>query len=65
VVDHNDALLPWDKAGNRLADSLHVCRWVEQAGVDAVHVSTGSFFRIRATLRATSPSEAVHTVTTP
>jgi 2,4-dienoyl-CoA reductase (NADPH2) len=44
AVDHNDALLPWDKPGNRLADSLHVCRWVEQAGVDAVHVSTGSFF---------------------
>jgi 2,4-dienoyl-CoA reductase (NADPH2) len=44
AVDHNDAFLPWDKPGNRLADSVRVCQWVEEAGADAVHVSTGSFF---------------------
>jgi 2,4-dienoyl-CoA reductase-like NADH-dependent reductase (Old Yellow Enzyme family) len=44
AVDHNDAFLPWDKPGNRLADSVRVCGWVEEAGADAVHVSTGSFF---------------------
>jgi 2,4-dienoyl-CoA reductase-like NADH-dependent reductase (Old Yellow Enzyme family) len=44
AVDHNDAFLPWDQPGNRLVESVQVCRWVEQAGADALHVSTGSFF---------------------
>ena len=31
-------------SGNTLADSVQVCKWLEEAGVDAIHVSTGSFF---------------------
>jgi 2,4-dienoyl-CoA reductase-like NADH-dependent reductase (Old Yellow Enzyme family) len=44
AVDHNNALVPWDKPGNRLAESIQICKWVEAAGADALHISTGSFF---------------------
>jgi len=44
AVDHNDAVIPWEKPGNTLADSIEVCKWVEEAGADAIHVSTGSMF---------------------
>ena len=30
--------------GNTIADSVQVCRWLVDAGVDAIHVSRGSFF---------------------
>ncbi len=43
AVDHND-VLPWEAAGNTLQDTLQVVRWCEGAGVDAIHVSTGSLF---------------------
>lgn len=42
--DHNDAITDDEGPGNTLADTVQVCRWLEQAGVDALHVSTGSFF---------------------
>lgn len=44
VVDFNDALFPWKKKGNTLEESLQVCRWVEAAGADHLHVSIGSIF---------------------
>ena len=44
AVDHNNAVIFWEKAGNKLADSVQVCRWVEEAGADAIVVSTGSMF---------------------
>ena len=31
-------------SGNTLAESVQVCKWLQEAGVDAIHVSTGSFF---------------------
>lgn len=43
AVDHND-ILPWERKGNTLAESLQVCRWAETAGADALHVSVGSLF---------------------
>ena len=43
-TDHNTAFIPWDRRGNTIADTVRVCQWVEQAGANAVHVSTGSFF---------------------
>lgn len=42
--DHNDALSNDEGPGNTLADTVQVCQWLQQAGVDAIHVSTGSFF---------------------
>ena len=43
-VDYNDALEPWQPRGNTLDESIEVARWLEAAGVDALHISTGSFF---------------------
>jgi 2,4-dienoyl-CoA reductase-like NADH-dependent reductase (Old Yellow Enzyme family) len=44
AVDHNNAVIFWDKKGNTLKESVQVCKWLEEAGVDAIHVSTGSLF---------------------
>ena len=45
-VDHNNTLfvLRHEKPGNVIADSIQVCKWLIDAGVDSVHVSTGSAF---------------------
>jgi 2,4-dienoyl-CoA reductase-like NADH-dependent reductase (Old Yellow Enzyme family) len=37
-------LLPWLKRGNTVEESLRVCRWLEEAGVDYLHVSSGGGF---------------------
>ncbi|MGE0451618.1 MAG: NADH:flavin oxidoreductase [Vicinamibacterales bacterium] len=46
ATEHDNALalLPGRPAGNGIAESVQVCRWLVEAGVDAIHVSTGSFF---------------------
>ena len=44
TTEHANAFLPWLGKGNTIEDSLQVCRWLEQAGADAIHVSTGSTF---------------------
>ena len=33
-----------EPSGNTAAESVQVCQWLVEAGVDAIHVSTGSFF---------------------
>jgi 2,4-dienoyl-CoA reductase-like NADH-dependent reductase (Old Yellow Enzyme family) len=38
------ALLKLEKPGNTVADSIKVCQWLVAAGVDSIHVSTGSSF---------------------
>jgi 2,4-dienoyl-CoA reductase-like NADH-dependent reductase (Old Yellow Enzyme family) len=44
--DFDDALAFFNlgPSGNTLAESVQVCKWLVEAGVDAIHVSTGSFF---------------------
>lgn len=42
--DHNNALAFWESFGNRLPDTIQVCRWLEEAGVDALHISNGNSF---------------------
>jgi 2,4-dienoyl-CoA reductase-like NADH-dependent reductase (Old Yellow Enzyme family) len=46
MQDHNDAVAFFGKgpSGNTREESLQVCRWLVDAGVDAIHVSIGSFF---------------------
>jgi 2,4-dienoyl-CoA reductase-like NADH-dependent reductase (Old Yellow Enzyme family) len=44
AVDHNNAVIPWEKRGNKLEDSIQICKWAEEAGADAIVVSTGSMF---------------------
>ena len=43
AIDYNN-VIPWEGRGNTLADSIQVCKWLEAAGVDALHVSMGSLF---------------------
>ena len=46
VQEHNDAIAFFNRgpSGNTVDESIQVCKWLDQAGVDAIHVSTGSFF---------------------
>lgn len=44
AVDFHNALYPWEKKGNALEESIQICRWAEQTGADALHVSLGSTF---------------------
>jgi NADH:flavin oxidoreductases, Old Yellow Enzyme family len=44
VVDFNNALMFWEGEGNSILDSMQVCKWLEAAGVDAIHVSVGNMF---------------------
>lgn len=44
AVDHDNAVFPWRKKGNSLEDAVQVAKWLEEDGVDALHVSVGSFF---------------------
>jgi 2,4-dienoyl-CoA reductase-like NADH-dependent reductase (Old Yellow Enzyme family) len=37
-------LLPWLRRGNSVEDVVQVCRWLEEAGVDYLHVSAGTGF---------------------
>ena len=43
-LDDSLALLHRGPSGNTLEESVQVCRWLVDAGVDAIHVSIGSFF---------------------
>ena len=44
ATEYNNALSVFEPAGNTIRDSVQVCKWLEEAGVDAIHVSTGSSF---------------------
>jgi 2,4-dienoyl-CoA reductase-like NADH-dependent reductase (Old Yellow Enzyme family) len=46
VQEHNDAVAFFGigPSGNTAEESVQVCKWLVEAGVDAIHVSTGSFF---------------------
>jgi len=43
AVDRNN-VVPWEKKGNTLSESVQIAKWCEAAGADALHVSTGSLF---------------------
>jgi 2,4-dienoyl-CoA reductase-like NADH-dependent reductase (Old Yellow Enzyme family) len=43
AVDHNN-VVPWEKPGNTLDETIQVAKWAEAAGADAIHVSQGSLF---------------------
>ncbi len=46
ATEFNDALLflRLEGSGNTVQESAQVCKWLVEAGVDAIHVSTGSAF---------------------
>jgi 2,4-dienoyl-CoA reductase-like NADH-dependent reductase (Old Yellow Enzyme family) len=44
VREEANAFLFWLGRGNTREESVQVCRWLEEAGADAIHVSAGSTF---------------------
>jgi 2,4-dienoyl-CoA reductase (NADPH2) len=44
ATEFNNALVPWEKPGNTIADTVEVAKLIEREGVDAIHVSSGSAF---------------------
>ena len=44
AVDYGNDLFFWQSKGTPLAESVQVCKWLEEAGVDALHVSSGNTF---------------------
>jgi 2,4-dienoyl-CoA reductase (NADPH2) len=44
ATEYNNALARFEGPGNTIADSVQVVKWLEDAGVDAIHVSSGSSF---------------------
>ena len=44
ATEYNNALLQQEKPGNTVEDSIQVCQWLKDDGVDAIHVSSGSSF---------------------
>jgi 2,4-dienoyl-CoA reductase-like NADH-dependent reductase (Old Yellow Enzyme family) len=44
ATENNNSMVLGEARGNTIADSVEVCKWLEAEGVDAIHVSSGSFF---------------------
>lgn len=44
ATENNNSMVLGEERGNTIADSVQVCKWLEAEGVDAIHVSSGSFF---------------------
>jgi 2,4-dienoyl-CoA reductase-like NADH-dependent reductase (Old Yellow Enzyme family) len=43
AIDYNN-VIPTEGKGNTLEDSIQICKWLEEDGADALHISTGSLF---------------------
>ncbi len=43
AIDYNN-VIPWEGRGNTLKESIQICKWAEEHGADAIHVSMGSLF---------------------
>ena len=44
AIDDGKALFPWAKEGTTLEESIQVCKWLVDAGVDGLHISSGFVF---------------------
>jgi 2,4-dienoyl-CoA reductase (NADPH2) len=44
ATEYNNAVLQQEPPGNTVEDSIQVCQWLKEDGVDAIHVSSGSSF---------------------
>jgi 2,4-dienoyl-CoA reductase (NADPH2) len=44
AIDDGKALFPWAKEGTTLEESIQVCKWLIEAGVDGLHISSGYVF---------------------
>ena len=44
VREFNNIIPPWQKSGNTFEEAIQICQWLEDDGVDALHISRGSTF---------------------
>jgi 2,4-dienoyl-CoA reductase (NADPH2) len=44
ATEYNNAIFPWKGKGNTIDESVQVIKWLEEDGIDAVHVSAGASF---------------------
>ena len=44
VREFNNIIPPWQRTGNTFEEAIQICQWLEEDGVDAIHVSRGSTF---------------------
>ena len=44
AVDDGKALFPWAAEGTTLDESIQVCKWLVESGVDGLHISAGYVF---------------------
>ena len=44
ATENIHAMNPGEPEGNTVQDSVQVAKWLEEAGVDAIHVSSGGYF---------------------
>jgi 2,4-dienoyl-CoA reductase (NADPH2) len=44
IQERMNELLPWLPKGNTVEESIQMCKWLEEAGVDYLHISAGGGF---------------------
>lgn len=44
VREFNNIIPPWQQSGNTFSESIQICQWLQEDGVDALHISRGSTF---------------------
>jgi 2,4-dienoyl-CoA reductase-like NADH-dependent reductase (Old Yellow Enzyme family) len=44
AIDDGKGIFPWMPEGTTLEDSIQVCKWLVEAGVDGLHISSGFVF---------------------
>lgn len=44
VREFNNIIPPWQESGNTFQEAIQICQWLEEDGVDALHISRGSTF---------------------
>ena len=44
TTDYNNDVFPWEHKGTTIGESIQVCKWLVEDGVDAIHISAGSMF---------------------
>jgi 2,4-dienoyl-CoA reductase-like NADH-dependent reductase (Old Yellow Enzyme family) len=44
VEERMNEVFPWLRRGNTVDDSVQICEWLEEAGVNAIHITAGAAF---------------------
>ncbi len=44
VEERMNEVFPWLRRGNGVEDSVQICKWLEEAGVNAIHITAGAAF---------------------